>query len=62
MFLKDEGGDTLRLLAMRSKATRTRVVRLAEDNLHLTGMTLVISQMLTFMLGQMLRPADKYAA
>lgn len=62
MFLKDEGEDTLRLLAMRSKSTRTRVVRLAEDNLYLTGMTLVISQMLTFMLGQMLRPADKYAA
>lgn len=62
LFLKEEGGDTLRLLAMRPKSTRTRVVRVAEDSLHLTGMTFVIRQMLTFMLRQMLSPADKYAA
>lgn len=56
-FLKRERGNTPRLLAMRPKSTSRRVVRLAEDSLYL-----VISQMLTFVLRQMLRAADKYAA
>ena len=62
MCLKWEAGERLKVLAMRSKSLRIRVVKFAKDSLHPTSMIFVISQTLIFMVKQMLRPADKYAA